>query len=57
MKDTYVATSERVLLWSQRVEAQRVHEEAPNGIKESKEFDSVGFSTQKHDSEAYNKQK
>ena len=41
------ATNERVLLWAQRVEAQRAEEEALNSIKQAKEIESVRCSTLK----------
>ena len=51
------ATSERVLLWAQREEVQRVQKVALNNIKEAKEFDSVRPNTPKHDNETHNKLK
>ena len=44
LKDTDDSKSERVLLWAQRVEVQKVQKEAPNNIKKAKEFDSVRHS-------------
>ena len=46
LEDIDNATSERVLLWAQRMQAQRVQKDS---IKEAKEFDSVKCSTEKHD--------
>ena len=33
------STSQQVLLWAQRVEAQRIHKETLENIKEAKDFD------------------
>ena len=40
-------TSEGVLLWTQEVEAQRVHKEVLNKIKVAKDFDSLRENMQK----------
>ena len=53
LEDIDDATSEPVLLCAQRVHAQRAQKEALNNIKEAKEFDSVKYSTQKHDKVKY----
>ena len=47
------ATRERVLLLAQRVQKK----EALNSVKETKEFDTVRHSTQKHGIEVHRKQK
>ena len=57
LQDTGDVTSERVPLWAQRVEVHREQKEAVNNIKEDRDFDSGRHIAQKHDSEAYNKQK
>ena len=57
LEDFANAMSERVLLWSEKMEAQRVQKEALNNTKEAKEFDSVRHSTQKHDNEAHKNRK
>ena len=41
----------------QTVDVQRVQKEALNNIKEAKEFDSLRYSTPKHDYEAHEKRK
>ena len=46
LEDIDDATSERVLLWTQTMEAQRVQEEALDSIKEAKDFVSLTCSTQ-----------
>ena len=45
-----------VLLWIQRVEAQRVQKTTVNNIKEAKEFNSVRHSSPKDDNDAQKKQ-
>ena len=54
MEDIEDATSEKVLLWIQRMEAQRAMEMVLNNIKETKEFDFVRHNIPKYDSEAKN---
>ena len=57
LEDTEDATSMRLLLLAQGVEAQKVQKEALDSLKEAKDFDSVRCSTHKHDNEAHRKQK
>ena len=49
--------SERVLIWAQRVEAQRQQKVVLGNIKEAKEFDSVRCNIPKHDNETHKKWK
>ena len=47
LQDINDTTSDRVLLWAQRVEAQRAQKEALENIKETKNFDLIGQNTQR----------
>ena len=49
-------TSDRVLLWAQRLEAQRVQKEVLDSIKEGKVFESIRCITQRQDNENHKKQ-
>ena len=51
LKDIEDATSERVLLWAQRMKVQRAQEIVLDNIKEAKEFVLVRHSTPKHDND------
>ena len=57
LEDIEDTTKERVLLWTQRVEAQRVQEVVLSNIKEVTEFDCVRHSTPKQENEAHKKEK
>ena len=57
LEDIEDATSERVLIWVQRVEVQRAQMVVLNNIKEAKKFKYVRHSREKHDNEAHKKHK
>ena len=46
------ATNERILLWAQRVEAQRVQKEALDNMEEAKDFDTIRWNKQKQDNDS-----
>ena len=46
LEDSDDTTSKRVLLWTQKVEAQRTQKEDLDSMKEAKEYDYVRCSTQ-----------
>ena len=57
LEDITCATSEWVLFWAQRMEAQKAHKKALDNIIEDRDFDSNGQHTQRCDSMGYKKQK
>ena len=57
LEDIENVTSKGVLLWTQRVEVQKVQTKVLNNIKEAKDFDLVRHSTPKHDNETQKNQK
>ena len=53
LEDINDAISERIPLWAQRVEAQRVQKETLDSIKEAKDFDSIRHNMQRQDNETH----
>ena len=57
LEDIEDGTSEKVLIWVQRMEAQRAQKLVLDNIKEAKEFDTKRYSVQRHANEAPKTQK